>query len=235
MGDSRRLHGTALHIFQGLAGSYDRIVDYATLYQDRHWKNWVAKRAGVKEGGLVLDLGCGTLLLEERFRCLGWRFVGLDLTEEMVRIGWAKGLPNVRLLINGDAESLPFLDQTFDAVVGCYVPKYVDTARLADELARVSKPGAAVVLYDFARPRGIFAPFLGLYIDGGLRVAGYLLKLGKRRSAFTFDALPGIIDRTDWDREITGAMERRGFATVEARTLTGGAVFGYLGRKRSRA
>jgi len=228
------MHGTALHLFRGLASSYDRVVDYATLYQDRRWKNWVATKAGVREGGLVLDLGCGTLILEERLGGMGWRFVGLDLTEEMVRIGKTKGLPNVCVLINGDAENLPFPDQTFDAVISCYVPKYVCTARLADELARISKPGAAVVLYDFAKPQGFFAPFLRLYIDGGLRVAGYLLRLGRRSAAFTFDKLPGIIDRTAWDREITGAMERRGFDTVEARKLTGGAVFGYFGRRQAR-
>ncbi len=183
----------------------------------------------------MLDLGCGTLLLEGRYGGLGWKFVGLDLTDEMVRIGRTKGLPNVSGLLNGDAENLPFPDQTFDAVVSCYVPKYVDVERLAEELARVSKPGAAVVMYDFARPRGPLAPFIGLYIRGGLRATGYLMKLGRMRAAFTFENLPGIIDRTDWDREIAGAMERRGFDTVESRPMTGGAVFCYSGRMGARA
>jgi len=231
---SQRMHGTALRLFKGLAGSYDRIVDYATLYQDRRWKNWAANRVGARMGGVVLDLGCGTLLLEERFGGRGWRFVGLDLTREMVRVGLAKGLRNVSALVNGDAENLPFTDGTFDAVISCYVPKYVSTARLARELARVCKPGGSVVLYDFARPRGFLAPFLGLYIDGGLRAVGSLLRLARSRMAFTFDNLPGIIERTAWDREITGAMEGRGFHTVESRALTGGTVFGYFGRKQER-
>ena len=164
-----------------------------------------------------------------------WDFVGLDLTMEMIRMGTARGLRNVRALVNGDAEDLPFRDRTFDAVVSAYVPKYVNTGRMAKEVGRVCKPGARAVFYDFARPGGIFAPFLGLYIYGGLRVAGRLLRLIGRGEAITFEALPGIIGGATWDGEIWTAMENSGFETVEAGPLTGGAVFGYCGRKKGRA
>ncbi len=225
--------GTALHLFRGLAGSYDRVVDYATLFQDRYWKSWAASW-GASPGGLVLDLGCGTLLMEERLAGSGSKFVGVDLTEEMVRAGKAKGLANVALLVNGDAESLPFPEEIFDSVVSCYVPKYVRLTKFAEELSRVSKPGAVVVVYDFARPRGPLAPFLGAYIRGGLGVAGFFSRLSGAGAAYAFDRLPDIIYRTTWDREIQRAMEGRGFETVAAERLTGGVVFGYCGRKRPR-
>ncbi len=226
--------GTALQLFRGLADSYDRVVDYATLFQDRYWKSWAAGWAA-SPGGLVLDLGCGTLLMEERLAGSRSRFVGLDLTEEMVRAGKAKGLTNVALLVNSDAESLPFRDEVFDSVISCYVPKYVHLTKLAEELARVSNPGAIVVVYDFARPRGPLAPFLGAYIRVGLGIAGFFSRLSRAGAAFAFDKLPGIIYRTTWDQEIERVMEGRGFETVAAARLTGGAVFGYCGRKRPRA
>jgi len=228
----RLLHGAALEIFRGLSRPYEGIVDYATLYQDRYGKRWVTERTGADRGGFVLDLGCGTLLLEERYVNLGWKFVGMDLTKEIVKIGKAKILPNVCLLVNGDAENLPFQDLTFDAVVSCYAPKYVKTSRLVHEVCRVCKHGGSVVVYDFARPRGILAPFLGLYIRVGLMLAGLLLKLGKRSEESTFNNLPRIIYETRWDGEIAHAMEASGFDTLEAGPLTGGAVFGYFGRKR---
>ena len=221
----------ARRLFEGLAASYDRTIDYATLYQDRYWKRWVARNARPAEGMLILDLGCGTLLLEERIRGTGCRYVGVDLTAEMIRLGWSKGLGDVPLLVNGDAESLPFADETFDAAVSCYVPKYVSVARLADELARVVKPGARVALYDFARPRGASAPLLEPYIQVGLRAIGLVLRKTRRPSAFAFEKLPQIIDGTDWDREVVRAMEDRGFETMAATRLTAGAVFAYCGRK----
>jgi demethylmenaquinone methyltransferase/2-methoxy-6-polyprenyl-1,4-benzoquinol methylase len=229
------MRSLALHLFQGLADSYDRTVDVATFFQDRYWKKWATQRAEIEDGGLVLDLGCGTLLMEERLPGFKCRFVGIDITKEMVRVGIDKGLPNVALVVGGDAESLPFPDETFDSVISCYVTKYVSIPKLAKELARVAKPGATVVLYDFVKPKGILAPFLELYIQGGLRAMGYLLRLTKKTAAFAFDNLPRIIDGATWDKEIVKIMEGRGIETAAAETLTGGVVFAYCGRKPVRS
>jgi len=223
----------AQELFRGLAPSYDKTVDYATLYQDRYWKRWAAERAALSDGSLVLDLGCGTLLFEERLRS-NCKFVGLDVTPEMARIGWAKGLANVSLVVNGDAETLPFHDEIFDAAVSCYVPKYVSMPRLAGELARVVKPGARVVLYDFAKPGGFSAPLLEPYIQVGLRAMGLVLRKTRSGAAFTFEELPRIVDGTSWDKEVVGAMEDGGFETMAAMPLTAGVVFAYCGRKRSK-
>jgi ubiquinone/menaquinone biosynthesis C-methylase UbiE len=232
MRPQRGTQEVALELFRGLATSYDRTADWATLFQDRYWKAWVAKRFAAPDGGLVLDLGCGTLLLEERLRRHRCRFVGLDVTPEMAKLGWTKRLANVSLVINGDAEALPFPDDTFEAAVGCYVPKYVSVARLADELARVVKPGARVAFYDFARPSGLSALFLEPYIQFGLRAVGFALRRARKGAAFAFEKLPRIIDVTSWDKEVVGAMEKRGFETLAANRLTAGAVFAYCGRKR---
>jgi len=224
----------AQKLFRGLAASYDRTLDYATLYQDRYWKRWATEKVALLDGALVLDLGCGTLIFEERLRRSSSRFVGLDVTPEMARIGWKKGLANVSVVINGDAETLPFPDETFDAALSCYVPKYVSMARLAGELARVVKPGARVVLYDFARPGGIAAPLLEPYIQVGLRAIGLVLRKAKNRASFAFERLPRIIDETSWDREVVEVMEDRGFETMAATRLTAGVVFAYCGRKQTR-
>jgi demethylmenaquinone methyltransferase/2-methoxy-6-polyprenyl-1,4-benzoquinol methylase len=234
MREPGRASDVAQKLFCGLAASYDKAVDYATLYQDRYWKKWATEKAALADGSLVLDLGCGTLLFEERLRRSNCEFVGLDVTPEMARIGWTKGLANVSLVINGDAQSMPFPDETFDAAVSCYVPKYVNMNRLAGELARVVKPGARVVLYDFAKPGGISAPLLEPYIQVGLRAIGFALRKTRKGAAFAFERLPQIVDGTTWDEEVVGAMQDRGFETIAASSLTAGVVFGYCGRKRSR-
>jgi ubiquinone/menaquinone biosynthesis C-methylase UbiE len=223
---------TALELFHGLAGSYDRTADFATMYQERYWKKWAARWIQNLRGALVLDLGCGTLLLEERLAKSDCRFVGLDLTADMLARGSSKQLPNVKLLVNGDATSLPFKDKSFDSVVSCYVAKYVDVGRFSQELARVSKEGATVVLYDFAKPRGWTAPFLQVYIQGGLSAAGFLMEQAGRGSAFAFTNLPSLVNETSWDSEIVKAMEVGGFETLETRRLSRGVVFGYCGRKK---
>jgi len=225
------MKGTALRLFRGLAHSYDATVEYMTLFQDRYWKRWVAERiAG--QGDLVLDIGCGTLLMEERLSDWRCRFIGLDLSEEMVSGGQSKNLRNVALLMRGDAESLPFPSEIFDAVISCYVPKYVSVTKFVRELARVTRPGGIVALYDFARPKGPLGPVIEIYIQGGLRAAGRLLGLAGKDAAFAFVNLPKIVDGTVWDRKIVPAMEEEGFETIAAERLTGGVVFAFSGRRR---
>jgi demethylmenaquinone methyltransferase / 2-methoxy-6-polyprenyl-1,4-benzoquinol methylase len=226
---------TALQLFAGLSPSYDRVVDFATLFQDRYWKSWVAGRLAGDGEGVTLDIGCGTLLLEERLINRKNRFVGLDLTKGMLEAGRSKGVRNVSLLVNGDAEFLPFPDESFDAVVSCYVAKYVDVSRLSKELGRVSKKGGRVALYDFVRPRGAMAPLLRLYTGGALRIIGSLLALAKKSEAFTFGNLHRIVDGATWDEEMVRRMEEEGFVTTKACRLTGGAVFAYSGKKREDA
>ncbi|MDG6901999.1 MAG: class I SAM-dependent methyltransferase [Nitrososphaerota archaeon] len=218
-------------IFAGLAGSYELTLDLATFYQDRLWKDWVAERIGAPPGRLVLDIGCGTLVLEDRMKNLGARFVGLDLSQEMLSIARTKDASSVELLANADAEFLPFTDGSFDSVVSCYVPKYVGAAMFARELARVTRPGADVLLYDFARPEGPLAPFLLAYIMAGLRAIGLGLRLAGRPESTTFRELPGIIDTTRWDTELPLALRRCGFEQVETARFAGGVLFAYWGKR----
>jgi ubiquinone/menaquinone biosynthesis C-methylase UbiE len=231
---SHELKGIVLRLFGGLADSYERALDIATLYQDRYWKSWVADEVRVGGSQLVLDVGCGTMVLEERLRMTGCNIVGIDLTEEMIRIGQSKRLLNVALLVNGDAESLPFRDSTFDSVLSCYVAKYVDQERFASELARVAKPGARIVVYDFVRPRGLLLPFLALYIYGGMRIAGWLLGLTKSKVAFTFKSLPRLVGGATWDSRFAATLERKDVESESMRRLSGGVVAGYVGVKAER-
>ncbi len=222
---------TANRMFGGLAPSYDRVVDIFTLYQDRYWKRWMASESGLARGDVVLDVGCGTLLLEQRLLDRGCRVVGIDLAYEMLSAGKAKGVPNTVLMVNGDGESLPFPGGSFDAIVSCYVAKYVDLGRFAEEAVRVLKPGGSLTLYDFIRPTGLPAPFLRLYIEGLLGAVAAVLGLTKAKSALTFVNLPKIIDGATWNRNIIATMEERGLRTTKLRTLTAGVVAAYQGTK----
>jgi demethylmenaquinone methyltransferase / 2-methoxy-6-polyprenyl-1,4-benzoquinol methylase len=224
-------HSVALEIFQGLAGDYERALDSATLLQDRYWKRWAAEMASVRRSDLVLDVGCGTMVLEERALRRDCRVVGLDLTRRMLRLGQKKMLGNVEGFLNGDAEALPFGDGAFDAAVSCYVAKYVDPGRFVGELARVVKPGGRVVVYDFARPRGAFRLPLEVYLHGGLRPVGALLGIAGSGSAATFRKLPGIVDGATWDERLRSLAEGRGLRTLSLTRLTGGVVAAYAGVK----
>jgi ubiquinone/menaquinone biosynthesis C-methylase UbiE len=227
-------HDVALSIFPGLAKDYERSVDLATLLQDRYWKKWLVGQAAVRQGDRVLDIGCGTMLLEEKGLRRDCSVVGLDITTQMLRLGKAKDLGNVGGVLRGDAEFIPFMDSTFDVVVSCYVAKYVDVGRFIGEAARVVHKGGRVVLYDFVRPKGGLRVPLMAYVHGGIGGAGVILRMARSESAETFQRLPGIVEEARWDRTIEGLAARAGLRTSSLTRMTGGIVSGYAGVKVGR-
>jgi demethylmenaquinone methyltransferase / 2-methoxy-6-polyprenyl-1,4-benzoquinol methylase len=214
----------ARSIFRGLSPSYDSVVDWMTLHQDRTWKLRMLRRLAMGDAARILDIGCGTGVLEEMdlFGCS--EVVGIDITSGMLRLAQKKDLRSVCMLGLADAEHLPFADESFDLVVSCYVPKYCDTRTFVEELARVLKPGGRVALYDSTMPRGLVAPLLKLYVFGFMPVFGKLVEPLDASLAFTCGALPGLIRSTTWDVEIEGALAKNGLSEGSRETMTGGVV-----------
>jgi len=213
----------AKQIFSGLYSTYDWVLEYFTLFQDRYWKRRLLEEASISPGNLILDVGCGTGVLEECIDALGATFVGLDLTKEMMRIAQTKRIGCLDDLVLGDAEQLPFATESFDKVLSCYVIKYCNSRNFVGQIYRVLKPGGRVVLYDFARPHGLFAPFHFFYVYGALRLFGLLTRKYDRGMSFTLSELPKIISRTRWNQELELALTDQGFQYSSSR-LSGGAV-----------
>jgi demethylmenaquinone methyltransferase/2-methoxy-6-polyprenyl-1,4-benzoquinol methylase len=214
----------ALSIFGGLSSLYDSVLDWMTLYQDRAWKRRMLQRLELSRGARILDIGCGTGVLEERHQLGASQVVGIDITSRMIRLAQQKGLSSVSMLGLADAEHLPFRDGSFDLVLSCYVPKYCETRRFVEELARVLRPGGRMAVYDFTRPRGPFAPLLNLYVYGFMPALGRLVAPLDPSRAFTCAALPGLIRSTTWDADIGDALEENSLSGGGHEAMTGGVV-----------
>lgn len=125
------------------------------------------RRAGIKAGDRVLDVGCGTGVFLEAVTKLGARAHGLDASRALLRVARTR-VPEAELRV-GDAESLPFEDDCYDVVTGFNSFFFADdmTAALR-EAGRVAKPGAAVLVQVWGRPeRCALTPMLAAV--GGLR------------------------------------------------------------------
>jgi len=118
-------------------------------------------------GSHVLDVASGkgtsALFLAERFRS---RIVGIDYSGQNVadasELASAKKLSSLVRFERGDAEGLPFPNESFDAIICecafCTFPNKRDAAR---EFARVLRPGGRVGLSDLTR-----GPTLSKDLDG---------------------------------------------------------------------
>ena len=147
-------------LFDGLPEKYDLLAEVLSFGQNRRWRHAMVDAALrlSPDAHRVLDVATGTAGV-----ALAWtrrtpaEVVGVDLTEEMLRVGRdrvarhnAEG--QIRLVV-GRAEQLPFPDASFDALTFTYLLRYVtDPAATLRELARVVRPGGAIASLEFAVP-----------------------------------------------------------------------------------
>ena len=120
------------------------------LFQE--WTERVAKAARVGPGQHVLDVACGTGVLARtlvEYVHPGGAVVGLDVNDGMLAVARKKA-PEV-VWIEGAAESLPFDDAGFDAVVCQFgLMFFADRPAALREMMRVLRPGGrlAVAVWD---------------------------------------------------------------------------------------
>jgi demethylmenaquinone methyltransferase/2-methoxy-6-polyprenyl-1,4-benzoquinol methylase len=106
----------------------------------------------------VLDVATGTGLVARELAVRNLRVVGLDQSPSMIRRG-VKAVREDELgdrvrFVLGQAQALPFPDETFDAVTFTYLLRYVDDpAATLRELARVLRPGSVMAALEFHVPQ----------------------------------------------------------------------------------
>ena len=106
---------------------------------------WVAERARLRPGTLVVDLAAGTGQLSRRFVRLGVRVVAVEPAANM-RAVLATNLPDVTA-VPGTAEAIPLGDGEADAVVIGNAFHHFDAGASFAEIRRVLRPGGALALF----------------------------------------------------------------------------------------
>jgi ubiquinone/menaquinone biosynthesis C-methylase UbiE len=105
---------------------------------------------------IVLDVACGAAHVADAIAPHVRQVVGVDLTPTLLTLGAdrlrAAGIENV-LLQEGNAEELPFVDDSFDLVVcRASLHHFSDPERPLREMARVCRPQGRVVISDMIAP-----------------------------------------------------------------------------------
>jgi SAM-dependent methyltransferase len=130
---------------RGPAEVYDECFVPALFAQ---WGEVVAESAGIETGQRVLDVACGTGALAcavaDRVGVNG-SVTGLDPNEEMLAV--ARRKRSTITWRDGRAESLPFPDKTFDAVVSQFgLMFFEDGIAALREMLRVLRPGGRMAV-----------------------------------------------------------------------------------------
>jgi demethylmenaquinone methyltransferase/2-methoxy-6-polyprenyl-1,4-benzoquinol methylase len=217
-------------MFSDIAPGYDLGNDVLSFGTHRLWKRRMVREARVPKGGRVLDLATGTgdiaLLFSDEVGPRG-SVTGVDFCADMIE--QARRRPkNQRDNLSfevGDAMSLRFADDTFDATsISFGIRNVDDPVRALAEMRRVTRPGGRVVVLEFGQPGGLFGSLYRFYTGRiGPFVGGVITG---HRDAYSY------LDRTaanfPCDRAFVALMMRAGLENVEWWPLFGGIAWLYV-------
>ncbi len=181
-------------LFATIARRYDLINDLQSFGLHRLWKRRVVELAQIINGDRALDLCCGTGDLALALAQRGAETIGLDFSPQMLEVAEARQknrksqIANLKFL-QGDAQQLPFPENSFDIVtVGYGLRNLTSWERGLDEMFRVAKPGARLIVLEFGKPanrlwRKIYfahlrcsVPLIGLLFCGNASAYAYILE-----------------------------------------------------------
>ena len=222
--------------FTAIASTYDRADAVLSLGLHFLWKRAAVRRLRLEPGDRLLDVCGGTADLAVRATCrLGTsgRAVVCDFNRSMMAAGRGKSgrARNGEILafVQGDTESLPFPDRSFDAVsVGFGLRNLVDLDRGLREMARVLKPGGRLAALEFSLPRRRWQRSLYAFYSFRLMLPAARLITG---TDAPYRYLAESIRVFDASEDLAGRLGRAGFTGIAARPLSMGIATIYSGRK----
>ena len=179
-------------LFARIARRYDFLNDLQSFGLHRLWKRRVVNLAQAAPGTCALDLCCGTGDLTFALAQRGADATGLDFSPQMLEVAGERNLKseisNLKFM-EGDAQKTPFAENTFDIVtVGYGLRNLTSWESGVDEMFRVAKPGARLIVLDFGKPanalwRAVYfthlrlsVPLIGLLFCGNAQAYAYILE-----------------------------------------------------------
>jgi demethylmenaquinone methyltransferase/2-methoxy-6-polyprenyl-1,4-benzoquinol methylase len=224
-------------MFAAIAGSYDLNNRVHSLGRDQAWRRYAVKVAQVQPGEEVLDVACGTGDLTQAFATSpAKRVVGLDFTPEMLDFANKKrafqpsGCAEKLSYLEGDAQSLPFADGSFDVVsIAFGIRNVLEPSKALREFFRVLRPGGRLVILEFERPKNaLVRVFNDLYCGAIMPRTATIIS---KDTSGAYKYLPKSVATFLTREQMRSQMAEAGFGELNATGLTMGICVCYRGVK----
>ena len=225
-------------VFERIAPKYDLMNDLISFRRHKAWRKFTMKKMNVAPGQTALDLCCGTCdwTIALADASVTGKVVGLDFSQNMLDVGAAKveklGLNKQITLVQGNAMSLPFEDNTFDFVtIGFGLRNVPDYLQVLNEMRRVVRPGGKVVCLEVSKPT--WQPFKAMYNFYFERLLPLMGKI-VAKSFQEYKWLPESLKMFPGRQQLAELFEEAGLQQVKAYPLTGGVAALHMGTKEKK-
>lgn len=221
-------------MFDEISGRYDFLNHFLSFGIDHWWRRKFVRILAKQRPGLILDVATGTGDLAIAMAALGpEKITGIDISDQMLAIGVTKvrkrRLTEMISFESGDAEAIPFADESFDAVTVAFgVRNFENLEKGLSEMKRILKPGGTMQILEFSHPGSTpFRQIYGLYSRFIIPFFGKIVS--KNDQAYSY--LPESVAAFPSGQDFIQIMEKTGMKNNSYLPLTFGISTIYSGEK----
>ena len=223
-------------MFNAIAFRYDIMNRLISLGQDKRWRRKAISILVPQTPKTVLDIATGTgdMAIKIHSILAPCRVTGCDISEGMMEVARKKvinlGLSEEITFSLGDCTSLPFPDNSFDAVTISFGIRNVeDIERGLSEINRVLTPGGNLVILELSVPENRFYKFFyTIYTKLVIPTLGKLIT-GERSA---YDYLRKSIAVVPQGKSMVELMNKVGMVDCNYKYMTFGACAIYSAKKQ---
>lgn len=221
-------------MFDNIAFRYDLLNSILSFGTHKGWRRKCVKKLKSLQPKQILDVATGTG--DFAIACAKLnpdKITGIDISEGMMKFGREK-LKNLKLdklidLQSGDAETVNFPDNSFDAiVVGFGVRNFENLEKGLINLNRVLRPGGKIIILEFSYPRKFpVKQFYNFYFSYITPLVGKLFSKDTRAYSY----LPESVKAFPNNEDFVSVMIKCGFKSASFQTLSMGVAAIYEAEK----
>lgn len=222
-------------MFDTISGNYDGLNRVISFGVDIKWRKKVLQLVAATNPKTILDIATGTgdlaILMT---KTNAEKIIGLDISAGMLEVGRKKiaerNLSDKIEMILADSESMPFEDNTFDAITVAFgVRNFEHLEKGLNEILRVLKPNGIFVILETSVPEK--TPFKQGYKFYSKYILPLIGKLfSKDNSAYQY--LSESASVFPYGEALNNILRKIGFIDVVAKPQTFGVATIYSASKK---
>lgn len=212
-------------MFDKISGKYDLLNKVLSLGIDRKWRSKALSLLLPVKPVDMLDVATGTgdmAFMAEQILS-PQTITGIDLSAGMLDVAVKRLNSRTKAsgtsikFLKGDAENLPFENDSFDAATVTFgVRNFGDLHQGLKEMQRVLRPGAPIVVLEFTKPKIFpFRQLFDIYFRHILPLIGSWTSGDGRAYKYLYESVQAFPDYDAFNKELLKAgFERPSYTTL---------------------
>lgn len=221
-------------MFDNISHRYDFLNTLLSFGTQKGWRKKCVKLLADKKPKQLLDVATGTADFAIECAVLSpEKIIGVDISEGMMKLGrekvLKKGLEKMITLEYGNAETIEYSDNTFDAIVIGYGVRNFQNLEIGlTNLLRVLKPGGQLVILEFSYPKNAFVKaFYTFYFSYITPLIGRIFSKDKRAYSYLMESVKAFPNNENF----VTILNKLNYKNTSYKTLSMGVAAIYYAEK----